>query len=215
VRWLQLPKEPQAADYARFDGAVAGAAALIRSPAALEVLQDEAGTLLMQLLNLQDSSKTDGEEAEARFGPGPPGRLSVLSFFLCKPVLCGAFVWARRAFDSRKRRLPAPAAAERQRALVSLVVVVPAVGLALAQATSAANYSLATRLRCMRILEDAAAELSGRAGPPPSEEAPALPAAPAAPAAPTDVVAVSTAGLEQLCGSHSPGISTRLGQACS
>ena len=42
---------------------MAGAAALIRRPQALEVLQDEAGTLLMQLLNLQDSSKTDGEEA--------------------------------------------------------------------------------------------------------------------------------------------------------
>jgi hypothetical protein len=45
---------------------VACAAALIRTPAACEVLQDEAGTLLMQLQNLQDSSKTDGGEAAER-----------------------------------------------------------------------------------------------------------------------------------------------------
>ena len=37
-----------------------------------------------------------------------PGRLSALSVSLCKPVFYGAFVWARRALNSQKRRLPAP-----------------------------------------------------------------------------------------------------------
>jgi hypothetical protein len=41
--------------------------------------------------------------------PGPPGRLSALRVFLCKSVLYGAFVWARRALNSRKRRFPARA----------------------------------------------------------------------------------------------------------
>jgi hypothetical protein len=39
--------------------------------------------------------------------PGPPGRLSALSVFLCKSVLYGAFVWARRAHKHQKRRFPA------------------------------------------------------------------------------------------------------------
>jgi hypothetical protein len=38
-----------------------------------------------------------------RFCPGPPGRLSALSVFLCKSVFYGAFVWARRALNSQKR----------------------------------------------------------------------------------------------------------------
>jgi predicted DNA-binding WGR domain protein len=41
--------------------------------------------------------------------PGPPGRLSTLSIFLCKSVFYGAFVWARRALNSQKRRFPARA----------------------------------------------------------------------------------------------------------
>ena len=36
--------------------------------------------------------------------PGPPGRLSTLSVFLCKLVLYGAFVWACRAPNRQKRR---------------------------------------------------------------------------------------------------------------
>ena len=44
-----------------------------------------------------------------RFCPGPPGHLSTLSVFLCKSVFYGAFVWARRALNSRKRRFPARA----------------------------------------------------------------------------------------------------------
>jgi hypothetical protein len=36
-----------------------------------------------------------------------PGWLSAISVFLCKSVLYGAFVWARRALNSRKRRFPA------------------------------------------------------------------------------------------------------------
>jgi hypothetical protein len=40
---------------------------------------------------------------------GPPGRLSALSVFLCKSVFYGAFVWACRALNSRKRRFPARA----------------------------------------------------------------------------------------------------------
>ena len=41
--------------------------------------------------------------------PGPPGRLSALSVFLCKSVFYGAFVWARRALNIQKRRLRARA----------------------------------------------------------------------------------------------------------
>jgi hypothetical protein len=42
--------------------------------------------------------------ATAHLCPGPPGRLSALSVFLCKSVLYGAFVWACRAVNSQKRR---------------------------------------------------------------------------------------------------------------
>jgi hypothetical protein len=38
-----------------------------------------------------------------------PGRLSALSVFLCKSVLYGVFVWARRALNSQKWRVPARA----------------------------------------------------------------------------------------------------------
>ena len=41
--------------------------------------------------------------------PGRRGRLSAISVFLCKSVLYGAFVWARRALNSQKRRFPARA----------------------------------------------------------------------------------------------------------
>jgi acetolactate synthase-1/2/3 large subunit len=43
--------------------------------------------------------------------PGHRGRLSALSVFLCKSVLSGAFVWARRALKHQKRRFPARAGA--------------------------------------------------------------------------------------------------------
>jgi hypothetical protein len=46
-------------------------------------------------------------------GPGLPGAISALSVFLCESVLHGAFVWARRALSSRKRRFPARAEANR------------------------------------------------------------------------------------------------------
>ena len=39
------------------------------------------------------------------------GRLSALSVFLLKSILYGAFVWARRALNSEKRRFPARAVA--------------------------------------------------------------------------------------------------------
>ena len=42
-------------------------------------------------------------------GPGRPGRFSALSVFLCKSILCGVFVWARRALNTIKRRFPARA----------------------------------------------------------------------------------------------------------
>jgi hypothetical protein len=41
--------------------------------------------------------------------PGPPGRLSALSVFLFNSIFYGAFVWARRALNSQKRRFPARA----------------------------------------------------------------------------------------------------------
>ena len=41
--------------------------------------------------------------------PGPPERLSALSVFLFKSFFYGAFVWARRALSSQKRRFPARA----------------------------------------------------------------------------------------------------------
>jgi hypothetical protein len=47
--------------------------------------------------------------AHLRHRPGRPGRLGTLSVFLCKSFLCGAFVWARRALNSRKWRFPARA----------------------------------------------------------------------------------------------------------
>jgi hypothetical protein len=37
------------------------------------------------------------------------GRLSALSVFLCKSLLYGAFVWARRALNRRKWHFPARA----------------------------------------------------------------------------------------------------------
>ena len=43
------------------------------------------------------------------------GRLSAISVFLCKSVLYGAFVWARSALNSRKRRFPARAGRGRPR----------------------------------------------------------------------------------------------------
>ena len=45
--------------------------------------------------------------------PRPPGRLSAISVFLCKSVFYGAFVWARRALNSKKRWFPAWAAHEK------------------------------------------------------------------------------------------------------
>ena len=44
-----------------------------------------------------------------RHCPGRRGRLSALSVFQCKSVLYGAFVWARRALNRKKQRLPARA----------------------------------------------------------------------------------------------------------
>ena len=44
--------------------------------------------------------------------PGPPGRLSALSVFLCKSFFYGAFVWARRALKHQQRRFPARAGKE-------------------------------------------------------------------------------------------------------
>ena len=38
-----------------------------------------------------------------------PGRLSAFSVFLCKSILYGVFVWARRALNTLKRRFPARA----------------------------------------------------------------------------------------------------------
>ena len=41
--------------------------------------------------------------------PGPPGRLSALSVFLCKSVFYGDFVWARRALTHQKTAVSGPA----------------------------------------------------------------------------------------------------------
>ena len=38
------------------------------------------------------------------YRPGRPGRLSALSVFPSESILYGAFVWARRALYSQKRR---------------------------------------------------------------------------------------------------------------
>ena len=51
--------------------------------------------------------------------PGPPGRLSALSVFLCKSVFYGAFVWARRVLNSQKRRFPARAVLKLKRRQLS------------------------------------------------------------------------------------------------
>jgi class 3 adenylate cyclase len=47
----------------------------------------------------------------SRYCPGPPGRLSALSVFLCKSFFYGVFVWARRALNTQKRWFPARAVA--------------------------------------------------------------------------------------------------------
>ena len=54
-------------------------------------------------------AKHNPEKLKTVHGPGPPGRLSALSVFLCKSVFYGAFVWARRALNMQKRRFPARA----------------------------------------------------------------------------------------------------------
>jgi hypothetical protein len=41
--------------------------------------------------------------------PGRPGRLSAIRVFLCRSVLYGTFVWARRVLNRQKRRFPARA----------------------------------------------------------------------------------------------------------
>ena len=43
--------------------------------------------------------------------PGRRGHLSAISVFLCKSVLYGTFVWARRVLNNQKRRFPARAVA--------------------------------------------------------------------------------------------------------
>ena len=48
-----------------------------------------------------------------------PGRLSAISVFLCKSVFYGAFVWARMALNSQKRRFLA-------RAEVQALAILPA-----------------------------------------------------------------------------------------
>jgi hypothetical protein len=48
-------------------------------------------------------------EIFVNYCPGRSGRLSALSDFLCKSVLYGAFVWARRPLKHQKRRFPARA----------------------------------------------------------------------------------------------------------
>jgi hypothetical protein len=50
-----------------------------------------------------------GSNGRPRVVRAVPGRLSVISVSLCKSVLYGAFVWAHRALNSRKRRFPARA----------------------------------------------------------------------------------------------------------
>jgi hypothetical protein len=55
------------------------------------------------------------EQAEAkRHCPGRRGRLSAIRVFVCKSVLYGAFVWARRALAHQKRRFPARADAAKR-----------------------------------------------------------------------------------------------------
>ena len=49
------------------------------------------------------------ELLHAPTGPGPPALLRALSVCQTKPVLYGAFVWARGALNGRKRRFPARA----------------------------------------------------------------------------------------------------------
>ena len=71
---------------------------------------EERETLQLEKDDLQaklNSSKRDC--------PGRRGWLSAISVFLCKSVLYGAFVWARRALNRPKRRSPARAVDPRAR----------------------------------------------------------------------------------------------------
>ena len=42
-----------------------------------------------------------GADGSLTICPGPRRRLSALSVFVCKSVLCGVFVWARRALNGQ------------------------------------------------------------------------------------------------------------------
>jgi ABC-type cobalamin/Fe3+-siderophores transport system ATPase subunit len=53
--------------------------------------------------------KSGGGKSTMIHCPGRWGRLSAIRIFLCKSVLYGAFVWARRALKHQKRRFPARA----------------------------------------------------------------------------------------------------------
>jgi hypothetical protein len=68
-------------------------------------------TSMYYVLNALEAGYTT---AERGFGicPGRRGRLSALRVFLCKSILYGAFVWARRTRKHQKRRFPARAVAE-------------------------------------------------------------------------------------------------------
>ena len=48
------------------------------------------------------------QQRQLQLRPGPPRRLSALRVFLCKSVLYGAFVWARRALNGPKTAVPGP-----------------------------------------------------------------------------------------------------------
>jgi hypothetical protein len=72
-----------------------------------EVLSLSAEALVGEYFTFQAGVFANGPAL--RNCPGPPGRSSALSVFLCKSVFYGAFVWTRRVLNSQKRRFPARA----------------------------------------------------------------------------------------------------------
>jgi hypothetical protein len=65
------------------------------------------GAQAMSVADLRSVALAAGMDAAE--GPGPPGLLSALNVFHRKSVLYGAFVWAHRVRNDRKRRFPARA----------------------------------------------------------------------------------------------------------
>ena len=122
---------------------------LLLATSASTPLHRQAGGL-PQTDVVADSGARARASTSLAYCPGPPGRLSALTVFHSKSFLYGAFVWARRALTSPKRRFPARA-----------VVVVAA-----ADASPAELFAAAELSHILGNLTDDTWQPGGRAGAP-------------------------------------------------